>query len=133
AEGRTILTAWTVMLRGIRYRAGRSLVVFLLATLATTAAALAPAYSRAAQQSVLTDALRGAAPDATGLVVGARGTAASVPAAYRGTDELRLAVNQALNRQPVVAARMDRPVAAVETEAAMVLGGESVPAKFAFR
>ena len=62
------------MLRGIRYRAGRSFVVFLLAVTATTAAVLAPAYSRrAAQQSVLTDGLSAASTDATGLTVGAKG------------------------------------------------------------
>src|SRR2546421_268335 len=120
------------MLRGIRYRAGRSLVVFVLALLATTAAVLAPGYSRAAQQSVLTDALRSASADATGLVVGARGSAASVPAAFRGTDELRLSMTQALNRQPVVAARLGRPVAAVDTDGALVAGGESVTAKLAY-
>ena len=62
------MTAWSVMLRGIRYRPGRSLGVFLLALVATTAAVLAPAYSRAAQQSVLTDGLRSAPADATSLV-----------------------------------------------------------------
>ena len=78
------------MLRGIRYRAGRSFVVFLLAVTATTAAVLAPAYSRAAQQSVLTDGLAAASTDATGLTVGATGTADS--AAFMDLAEIRLAV-----------------------------------------
>src|SRR2546423_14709185 len=92
-KGWTTLTAWTVMLRGIRYRAGRSLVVFLLALVATTAAVMAPGYSRAAQQSVLTDGLRTAPADATSLVVGARGTAQPAPAAVDDTHHIRLAVN----------------------------------------
>jgi hypothetical protein len=36
-EGWKTLPAWTVMLRGIGYRAGRSLVVFAPALMATTA------------------------------------------------------------------------------------------------
>src|SRR5690348_14476308 len=98
-----MLAAWTVMLRGIRYRAGRSFVVFLLAALATTAAVLAPAYSRAAQQSVLADGLRGE----SSLTVGA-GTGA------QPIDEIRLAMNQVLAREPTLAGRLDEPVGAVD-------------------
>lgn len=43
--------------RGVRYRAGRSLVVLLLAAVATTAAAVTPAYVLAAQESVQRDLL----------------------------------------------------------------------------
>src|SRR3712207_9265280 len=96
------------MLRGVRYRAGRSLVVFLLALLATTAAVLAPVYSRAAQQSVLTDGLAAASLDAGALVVSARGTAAESEAAFRDTDDIRLAVRQVLNTEPAVGDRLDR-------------------------
>ncbi len=127
------MTAWTVMLRGIRYRAGRSFVVFVLALLATTAAVLIPGYSRAAQQSVLTDGLRGAPPDATLLVVGAHGTAAASAAAFRSTDELKLTLNQALGRQPAVAQRLERPVAAADTDAVLAARGEPVVSKLAFR
>jgi len=108
------LTALTVMLRGIRYRAGRSLVVFLLAVTATTAAVLAPAYSRAAQQSVLTDGLSAASTDATGLTVGAKGTGDS--AAFMDLAEIRLAMNAALDKDQLLADRLDRPVAAIDTE-----------------
>jgi len=98
-----MLAAWTVVLRGIRYRAGRSFVVFVLAALATTAAVLAPAYSRAAQQSVLADGLRGE----SSLTVGA-GTGA------QPIDEIRLAMNQVLAREPTLAGRLDEPVGAVD-------------------
>jgi hypothetical protein len=104
------------MLRGIRYRAGRSSVVFLLAMLATTAAVLAPAYSRAAQQSVLADGLAAASVGATTLTVGAKGTQESAPAAFMATDDIRLAVNQALAKQADVAQRLGRPVGAVDTD-----------------
>jgi putative ABC transport system permease protein len=132
-QGRASLTAWGVMLRGVRYRAGRSLVVFALAAVATTAAVLAPAYARAAQQSVLTDGLRAAPSDATMLVVGAKGTGESVPAAFRDTDDMRLSVNRALQREPAVAARLERPVAAVDTEALLLGRGDPLTAKLAYR
>src|SRR3569833_1203761 len=100
------------MLRGIRYRGGRSFVVFLLAALATAAAVRAPAYSRAAQQSVLADGLAAAgAGAATTLTVGASGTAEGQPSAYTATDELRLAMNQVLAKQPAIAGRLGDPVA----------------------
>ncbi|MGI5244849.1 FtsX-like permease family protein [Dactylosporangium sp. CA-139066] len=108
------MTAWTVMLRGIRYRAGRSFVVFLIAVTATTAAVLAPAYSRAAQQSVLTDGLSAASTDATGLTVGAKGGKDS--AAFMDLAEIRLAMNAALDKDKFLDERLDRPVAAIDTE-----------------
>src|SRR3569832_2329440 len=91
------------MLRGIRYRAGRSFVVFLLAALATPAAVLAPAYSRAAQQSVLADGLR----TERSLVI-------SAAAAAQPIDEIRLAMNQGLARQPTLAGRLQAPIGAVD-------------------
>jgi putative ABC transport system permease protein len=121
------------MLRGIRYRAGRSFVVFILATLATTAAVLAPAYSRAAQESVLTDGLARASGDATSVTVGATGTSDGEPAAYTATDGIRLSMNQVLARQPALAARLDRPVAAVDTDAAVGPLGQPLTAKLAYR
>ncbi|MGC9670193.1 hypothetical protein ACNTMW_27080 [Planosporangium sp. 12N6] len=129
----TRLTAWTVMLRGIGYRAGRSLVVFVLALLATTAAVLAPVYARAAQQSVLTDALRSAPPDATTLVVAARGTAQESPSAYLDTTEIRRAVDAALAGRAGVADRLERPVAAVDTEVTLVSRDDRLAARLAFR
>src|SRR5689334_8659760 len=118
------------MIRGIRYRAGRSFVVFLLAT---TAAVLAPAYSRAAQQSVLADGLTSAAADATSLTVGARGTADGQPSAYTATDEIRLSMNQVLAREPALAQRLDSPVGAVDTDVSVAGGTGPVTAKLAYR
>lgn len=47
---------WRVIVRGVRYRIGRSIVVLVLAVIATAAAVLTPAYTSAAQASLLTDA-----------------------------------------------------------------------------
>src|SRR5438132_5841 len=121
------------MLHGIRYRAGRSLAVFLLALAATTAAVLAPAYSRAAQQSVFTDGLRTATGDATSLLVGARGTAESSAAAFGSIDDARLHVNAAMADQPTVAARLARPVSGVDTDAIASLQGTQLAARLAYR
>jgi hypothetical protein len=127
------LPAWTVVLRGIRYRAGRSLVVFLLALIATTAAVLAPVYARAAQQSVLTDGLRSAPADATTLVVAAKGTAQESAAAFLDTTDIRQSVRQALSAQSAVADRLDRPTAAVDTDATLTAKGDPLAARLAYR
>jgi putative ABC transport system permease protein len=127
------LTAWTVVLRGIRYRAGRSLVVFLLALVATTAAVLPPVYARAAQESVLTDGLRSAPGDATTLVVAARGTAQESQSAFLDTTEIRKTVRQVLESQPAVADRLDRPTAAVDTDTTFTARGDVVAARLAYR
>ncbi len=71
------MAGWGVTLRGIRYRTGRSLVVLVLAVVATTAAVLAPAYARAAEQSVLTDALRGEPSYVSGITFSGTNTAAN--------------------------------------------------------
>lgn len=64
-----MVSGWLVTMRGIRYRAARSAVVFVLAVAATTAAVLAPAYTRAAQESVLTDELRATPSQTLGLTI----------------------------------------------------------------
>lgn len=127
------MTAWGVLLRGIRHRFGRSLVVLLLALVATTAAVLVPAYSRAAQQSVLTDGLRAAPVTGTNLAVGAEGSAATVPAAHGATADARDAVTAALRRHQTLAALLGRPTGGVDTEA--LVTGRSVPlaTRFAYR
>ncbi|MFS8479893.1 MAG: FtsX-like permease family protein, partial [Micromonosporaceae bacterium] len=127
------MTAWGVMLRGIRHRAGRSLVVLLLATVATAAAVLVPAYGRAAAQSVLADGLRAAPTTGTSITVYAEGTAASAPAAHNATGDARAAVTAALRRHPTLARLLDRPVGGVDTEA--LVTGRAVPlaTRFAYR
>lgn len=56
----------SVILRGIRHRLGQSIIVVTLAAVAVAAAVLTPAYTQAAQQSLLTDTLRSSA-DQLGL------------------------------------------------------------------
>src|SRR5262245_3902500 len=122
------------MLRGIRYRAGRSLVVFLLAMVATAAAVLVPAYSRAAQQSVLSGGLRAAPVTGTSVGIGAEGTAASAPAAHSATGDARAAVASALERRPALARLLDRPIGGVDAEATLRPGNrDPLATRFAYR
>ena len=121
------------MLRGIRYRAGRSLVVFLLAAAATTAAVLAPVYARAAQQSVLTDGLRSAPGDATTLVVSAKGSAEDSDSSFQDTDDIRQTLRPALAAQPALNNRVLHPVAAVDTDTTVTGRGEPLAARLAYR
>lgn len=73
---------WTVRLAvaGLRYRRGRSVLVASVVVAAVAAAVLGPAYARAAQQSVLRDALTSAASWQTGFSVRASGTIGDVEA-----------------------------------------------------
>ncbi|GIG60835.1 hypothetical protein Lfu02_52070 [Longispora fulva] len=124
------MTAWTVTLRGIRYRWGRSLAVLLLATVAVTAAVLAPAYSRAAQQSVLLDGLTHASLTSTGLLVGAATPADAAAAPTSGT---RLAISNALGRYPTLKAAFGTPVASVEAESQFGDPSDALAARLAYR
>ncbi|WP_213456909.1 FtsX-like permease family protein, partial [Rhizomonospora bruguierae] len=104
------MTAWSVIVRGIRYRPGRSLVVALLVMLAVATAVAVPAYTRASQQSVLTDVLA-AEPR---FQIGVTGRSAMVD----------MAVTQATTRdlvaaRPELARRLGEPVTAVELEMAV--------------
>lgn len=82
-----------VTVRGVRYRAGRSLVVFALAVVATAAVVLVPAYTLAAERSALTDQLRARPPAELGLT-------------FTGTDPDRVAAvaSRLLRRAPRLAA-----------------------------
>lgn len=115
------MTGWSVMLRGIRYRSGRSLVVLLLSAFAIVACVLAPAYGRAAAQSVLTDAMRSAPQTASALTVSAESSAAGAlggafDPAQQSVAEAKLFVDGALAKAPQVAAVVDRPVTAMESD-----------------
>jgi hypothetical protein len=123
----------TVLLRGIRHRAGRSAVVALLAATAVAAAVLAPGFSRAAQQSVLTDGLGSAPAAATGVTITATGTAAAVPAAHAGAERARRDVDEALARHRVLAEVLDPPVAGLDTDTVVAGGTEVVAARLAYR
>jgi hypothetical protein len=57
----------SVLLRGMRYRRGHSAMVLLLALLCAAAAAITPAYVRAAQQSVVRDVIGSAPKPVTAL------------------------------------------------------------------
>jgi hypothetical protein len=98
------------MLRGIRYRSGRSLVVLLLAAFATTAAVLIPAYERAAEQSVLTDGMRSAPPVSSALTVSAENV--DEPS----VSEVKAAAEAALRKAPHLQTVLDRAVTSIETE-----------------
>jgi len=133
------VTGWSVMLRGIRYRSGRSLVVLFLAAFATLAAVLAPAYGRAAAQSVLTDAVRSAPPSATSLTISAESSAAgagsgSYDPAQHPVAEAKSLVDNAFRQAPNLTKVVDRPIPAVETEAqAALANGERHIALLAWR
>ncbi len=124
------MTGWTVTLRGIRFRAGRSLLVLLIATVSTAAAVFATGYLRAAQQSVLTDGLRSAPAYATDLVVGADGKDADNGPSI---DTAHLAINQALAARPALAGHLGHPVAAADTDTLLTGSRGAAMARLAYR
>ena len=124
------MTGWTVMLRGIRFRAGRSLLVLLIAMVSTAAAVVAAGYLRAAQQSVLTDGLRAAPAYSTDLVVGATGKDSDNTPAI---DNAHLAINQALAARPGLARHLERPIAAADTDTLVTGAGGKSMARLAYR
>ena len=133
------MTGWSVMLRGIRYRSGRSLVVLLIAAFATLAAVLIPAYGRAAAQSVLTDGMRSAPLTAASVTISAEGSAAGAaggafdPASSRSAEAKALA-DTAFRRAPNLAAVLDRPISPVETDSQVALAsGAKFGARLAWR
>src|SRR6185503_16736021 len=109
-----------------RYRAGRSLAVLLLATIATAATVLAPGYARAASESVLRDGLAGAPVNATSLDVWAQVTATAAPS-VESTDEAKVTLNQAAQRLAAIDEHFDRPIAGAEVDtvaSAITTGGK---------
>ncbi|MDI1459638.1 hypothetical protein QEZ54_01530 [Catellatospora sp. KI3] len=127
------MTGWTVMLRGIRHRSGRSLVVLTLSAFATAAAVLAPAYGRAAQQSVLTDALSAAPATAAAVTVVADGSAETAPAAHEPVGDAQTVIGAALARAPRLSSVLDKPVGAVSTDTSLTTGGHRFAARLAWR
>jgi hypothetical protein len=122
-----------VLLRGLWHRAGRATVVALLATVAVAAAVLVPGFSRAAQQSVLTDRLAAAPAAATGITVAASGTAAAAPAAHQPLGEVQLAVAGTLAGHPALAGVLAPVVGGVDTETVVTGGSEPLAARLAHR
>lgn len=133
------MTGWSVMLRGIRYRSGRSLVVLLLAAFATLAAVLIPAYGRAAAQSVLTDGMRAAPVTAASVTVSAEGSAAGASGgafdpAQQPVSEAKVLVDTAFKKAPHLAGVLDRPITSVETDSQLTtLSGEKFASRLAWR
>jgi putative ABC transport system permease protein len=126
------VAGWTVVLRGIRYRSGRSLMVLLLAGIATAATVLAPAYSRAAQQSVLSDGLRTAPANATSLHVRSDPLAGEAPA-LESTTEAKLELDHMLKPRHLNAL-LEPPIAGADTETvATAPNGTAVLARLAYR
>ncbi|GIG58408.1 hypothetical protein Lfu02_27800 [Longispora fulva] len=88
--------ASSVTLQGIRYRRGLSVVVLVLAVFAAAAAVLVPAYTRAAQDSVLRDGLSTAASWQTELWFDAAAQGGVGPA------DLHAAADRILTERPAV-------------------------------
>ncbi|GIH04624.1 hypothetical protein Rhe02_26910 [Rhizocola hellebori] len=133
------MTGWSVMLRGIRHRSGRSLVVLLIAAFATLAAVLIPAYGRAAAQSVLTDGMRSAPITAASVTISAEGSAAGAAGgafdpAQQPVAEAKTLADTAFRKAPNLAAVLDRPISSVETDAQVALAaGAKYGARLAWR
>jgi putative ABC transport system permease protein len=126
------LAGWTVVLRGIRYRSGRSLMVLILAGVATAATVLAPAYSRAAQQSVLSDGLRTAPANATSLQVRSDPVAGEAPA-LESTTEAKLELDKILGPRHLDGF-LEPPVGAADSETVLTaVPGTDVLARLAYR
>ena len=116
------MTGWSVMLRGIRYRSGRSLVVLLIAAFATLAAVLIPAYGRAAASRCSPTGCgrprsAAAGDDQRRRQRRGRGGWRRPAAGRRGQSAGRHRVPRA----PNLAAVLDRPISSVETESQIAL------------
>ena len=126
------MSGWTVVLRGIRYRSGRSLIVVVLAAIATAAAVLAPAYSRAAQQSVLSDRLATAPLSATSLHVRSDPAGSAAPV-LESTTEAKVEVRRMLG-EGSLDGHFAEPVGGADVDTvATTREGESVLARLAYR
>lgn len=97
-----------VTFRGIRHRSGRSAVVFALGIVAVAAAVLAPAYTGAAQQSMLTDAMRAMPTAAATVTFYTAGTGDTE--AYRDPNSFRDAMTAEVAERAQLAAILGDPV-----------------------
>ncbi|MFC7549282.1 FtsX-like permease family protein [Plantactinospora sp. GCM10030261] len=101
------MPALWVVVRGIGYRSRRSFVVALLVAVTVAAAVAIPAYTRAAQQSVLTDVLTGEQPFVAGV---------TTSTSKAGTPEEALATTREALAGSVLADRLGEPHTAVRLE-----------------
>jgi len=108
------------------------MMVLLLAAIATAATVLAPAYARAAQQSVLTDRLSDAPVNATGLHLSSDPLSGEGP---ESTAEAKLAVQQLLNRTGTLRRLLGTPVGSADVQATTVPVGatEAAQVRLAYR
>jgi predicted lysophospholipase L1 biosynthesis ABC-type transport system permease subunit len=121
-----------VVLRGIRYRPGRSLVVVALAAISIGALVLAPAYSRAAQQSVLSDRLAAAPPNATALhLVAAPLDSSAAAAAATDTTASKVAFGALLQARPTLHALLGTPIGGADVD--VVLNNDRAVGRLAYR
>ncbi len=133
------MTGWSVMLRGIRYRSGRSLVVLVIAAFATLAAVLVPAYGRATAQSVLTDGMRSAPITAASVTISAEGTASGAAGgafdpAQQPVAEAKALADSAFKKAPNLAGVLGTPISSVETQSQVALAtGARFSAPLAWR
>jgi hypothetical protein len=124
------LAAGSVTLRGIRYRAGRSFIVVLLATIAVAAAVIAPSYSRAAQQSILTDLVTDLPPAQAGLTARARSGPDDPPQTIASTRAL---LQAQIDQHSQLKARLAEAIGAVSLQTLAQVPGDPVAANLAYR
>lgn len=122
------MTLLHVIWRGIRYRPGRSIVVLALAAVATAAAVMTPAYTAAAHQSLLTDALADLPDGQDGARVAAAGHRAEADEShfddiYRSiTDQVEAAEILSPLREPVRYAHTRAKITGGEWPATATIG-----------
>jgi ABC-type antimicrobial peptide transport system permease subunit len=106
------------MLRGIGFRAGRSLLVLLIATIATASAVATAGYIRASQASVLADALKygpGYQTDVVMTTTGSNGNMASF-------QDAQLQISQERGNRPLLRQILGTPIYAEDSE--MYIGSD---------
>lgn len=143
---RTLVATCRLAAAGLRHRGTRSVVVAVLAVLATASAVLGPAYARAAEQSTLADHLRAAPSWLTGFSVSSTGTAGDkTPAAVAGgtagapsSDALaRIPVDYLTRnaaRTMLAARHYERPVGGVRSSVSLPsIGGDVTTGRLVYR
>lgn len=126
------MASLAVVLRGIGFRPGRSLVVVALAAISIGALVLAPAYSRVAQQSVLADRLAAAPANATALhLVAAPLDSGAAAAMATDTTASKVAFGALLQARPTLHGLLGAPIGGADVD--VVLGNDRAVARLAYR
>src|SRR5688572_15132323 len=108
------------------------MVVVLLAAISVGAWVLAPAYDRAAQQSVLTDRLDAAPANATALHLLAEPVAGE-SASVGDTAAARVELTKDLNARPTLESLLKEPVGGADVDTVARAGTIEVLALLAYR